>query len=331
MLAYQHLISQAISNGKALAMARVVKTWRSSPRPVGSVLLVTEEGEMIGSVSGGCVEKSVVGKALKVLETQTPELVDYGVADEEAWEVGLSCGGALSVYIQPFFNREDWDIIRTFTSQNRGLIILTELKPQGIHYFIDPETKNAHSQEEYNQMQAYYQKGENGLIEKDGISYFCHVFPPPSRMLLIGSAHITAELIGLAKTFEFETIVIDPRDTFAKKTSYHEAPDQLHVKWPQEILHDVPLDRNTYAVILSHDPKIDDEALKILLNSNVRYIGALGSKKTHAKRLERLKGYGFEEAQMNRIHAPIGLDIHALLPREIALSVMAEVIGIKNA
>ena len=331
MLEYQHLISQSLNKGKPLAIARVVKTWRSSPRPAGSALLVNEDGEMMGSVSGGCVENAVVAKALKVLDTQTPELVEYGVANEEAWEVGLSCGGALSVYIEPFFNTQDWDIIQTFIRQNKGLIILTELNQNGRHFFIDPEMENAHSQEVNEQMKAYYQKGVHGLIEKDGVSYFCHVFPPRNQMILIGSAHITAEMIDLAKKFGFETIVIDPRDTFAKKTSYQEEPDQLHVKWPQEILSDFRLDHSTYAVILSHDPKIDDEALKILLDSKVRYIGALGSKKTHAKRVERLKSYGFKEEQINRIHAPVGLDIHALLPREIALSVMAEVISLKNS
>jgi xanthine dehydrogenase accessory factor len=149
-------------------------------------------------------------------------------------------------------------------------------------------------------------------------------------MILIGSAHITVEMVELAKKFGFETIVIDPRDTFAKKTSYDVAPDQLFVKWPQEVLNDLKLDYSTYAVILSHDPKIDDEALKILLKSDVRYIGALGSKRTHAKRVERLKGYGFSEEEIHTIHAPIGVPINALLPKEIALSVMAEVINTKN-
>lgn len=314
-----------------IAIARVVSTWRSSPRPAGSALLVNENGEMIGSVSGGCVEKAVVAKSLKVIDTGKPELVKYGVADEDAWEVGLSCGGALSVYIEPFFNNQDWDIIRTCQNQNKGLIILTELNKDGLHYFIDPGMENAHSDEVNEQMEQFYLKGENGLIEKDGVSYFCHVFPPLNQMILIGSAHITVEMIDLATKFGFETIVIDPRDTFAKKTSYEVEPHQLHVKWPQEILNDFRLDHSTFAVILSHDPKIDDEALKILLKSKVRYIGALGSKRTHAKRVDRLKSYGFSEEEIERIHAPIGLSINALLPKEIALSVMAEVIKVKNS
>lgn len=314
-----------------IAIARVVRTWRSSPRPAGSALLVNEEGEMMGSVSGGCVEKAVVAKALKVLDTGKPELVKYGVADEDAWEVGLSCGGALSVYISPFFQDEDWDIIETCKNKNKGLVVLTKLDETGDNLFIDPEVENGHSEELNAKMKELYLKNENAIIEEGGESYFCHVFPPLNQMILIGSAHITVEMIELAKKFGFEAIVVDPRDTFAKKTTYHVQPDALHVKWPQEILTDFKLDQSTYAVILSHDPKIDDEALKILLKSNVRYIGALGSKRTHAKRVTRLQEYGFSEADIAKIHAPIGVPINALLPKEIALSVMAEVINAKNS
>jgi len=330
MIEFKDKISQWKEAKQKIAIARVVRTWRSSPRPAGSALLVNEEGEMMGSVSGGCVEKAVVAKALKVLETGRPELVKYGVADEEAWEVGLSCGGALSVYIAPFFDEHDWEIIATCQKENKGLVVLTQLDESGDSIFVDPNVENNHPDALNEQIRSLYLKNENGIIEEGAFSYFCHVFPPLNQMILIGSAHITAEMIELAKKFGFETIVIDPRDTFVKKTSYKVAPDQLFVKWPQEVLTDFALDHSTYAVILSHDPKIDDEALKLLLRSEVRYIGALGSKRTHAKRVDRLKGYGFSEEEINKIHAPIGVPINALLPKEIALSVMAEVICVKN-
>lgn len=315
---------------KPFAMARVIKTWRSSPRPAGSTLLVSNTGEMIGSVSGGCVENAVFAKALEVLESGKPETVTYGVADEDAWEVGLSCGGALSVHIAPFFNDADWGIIQTYKLQKKGLVVLTELKEGGLNLFIDPTIENKLSDDLNQALQDYYKRDLNGVIQADGIEYFCHVFAPKKQMLLIGSAHITSEMISLAEKFDFETIVIDPRDTFAKKTIYDVKPDQLHVKWPQEILPDLSLDRNMFAVILSHDPKIDDEALKILIDSEVSYIGALGSKRSHAKRVDRLKEYGFTEQQIDFIHAPIGIPINSLSPKEIALSVMAEVIKVKN-
>ena len=160
--------------------------------------------------------------------------------------------------------------------------------------------------------------------------YFLQVFPRKPRMILIGSAHITAELLILAQMHDFETIVIDPRDTFARKTKAVKTPDQLWLQWPQEVLPQLAPDSNTYAVILSHDPKIDDPALEILLRSDVPYIGALGSTKTHQKRLVRLQEKGFSTNELRRIHAPVGLDIKARLAREIALSIMAEIIAVKN-
>ena len=164
----------------------------------------------------------------------------------------------------------------------------------------------------------------------DGTQYFLHVFPRRSQLLIIGAAHITADLVQLAHLHDFETIVIDPRGAFADRTKFAQPPDAILVKYPSEVLNDYPLDANTYAVILSHDPKIDDDALQILLRSKVAYIGALGSKKTHEKRTGRLAAAGFREEDIQRIEAPIGVDIHALGAKEIALSIMASVIKSKN-
>ena len=149
-------------------------------------------------------------------------------------------------------------------------------------------------------------------------------------MLIIGAAHITADLVDLANTFGFESIVIDPRGTFASKTQFQTPPDVIFEKYPSEVIPDYTLDAYTYAVILSHDPKIDDNALHLLLKSHVAYIGALGSKKTHAKRIARLREAGFSDTQIDRIQAPIGLNINAKTPREIALSIMAQIIGVMN-
>lgn len=320
-------IRQLIDEKREFAMATVVKTWRSSPRQPGACLVVTKEGDMIGSVSGGCVENAVVTKALKVLETSKSELAKFGIANEDAWEVGLSCGGEVWVHISPFYSADLWAKLDESISANQGIAIITNLN-DGSHVSYNP--KDEISGDLMKLASETYAKRNNTLIHHEDADYFIHSFPPKNKMLLIGSAHITAELIDLAHTYDFETIVIDPRDTFARKTDYKTAPDHLHVNWPQEVLGDYDLDNETYAVILSHDPKIDDEALKILLLSNVRYIGALGSKKTHAKRVERLKAYGFTEDQISRIHAPIGLHIGAMSAKEIALSVISEVVKVKN-
>ena len=320
-------IRQLVAEKEQFAMATVVKTWRSSPRQAGSCLVVTKSGQMIGSVSGGCVENAVVTKALKVLETGQSELVKFGIANEDAWEVGLSCGGEVWVHISPFYQADLWRNLDSSISSNTGVAVLTNIS-EGSHQLLDVSASAG--DELTNLALTQYKHRANSLLSFEGADYFVHSFPPKNKMLLIGSAHITAELIDLAHAYDFETIVIDPRDTFAHKTDFQTAPDTLHVNWPQEVLGDYTLDNETYAVILSHDPKIDDEALKILLPSDVRYIGALGSRKTQAKRIDRLKGYGFTDEQINRVKGPIGLNIGAMTAKEIALSVIAEVVNVKN-
>lgn len=317
-------IRDLVAEGRTFAMAKVIKTWRSSPRPAGSYLVVTAEGDMIGSVSGGCVEGSVVSKALKVLETGEPEIAKYGVADEDAWEVGLSCGGEVWVYVQPFFTDQLWTSIDQKLLDDQGFAILTNLE-HGTHQVILANDKRIDPL-----ITDHLNQRSSGIEVIAGEELFVESFPARNKMILIGSAHITTELIELAQMYDFDTIVIDPRDTFATKTVFKSIPGRLLVNWPQEVLKDFDLDHQTYAVVLSHDPKIDDEALKILLPSAVRYIGALGSRKTHAKRVNRLKDYGFNEEQIAKIHAPIGLDIGGMAAREIALSIMAEVIKVKN-
>ena len=321
------------SAGQSLAIARVVSTWRSSPRPAGSALVVTANGDMMGSVSGGCVEKAVVAKALKVIESGQSELVSYGVADEDAWEVGLSCGGALSVYIQPFFANDLWEESQRASAADKGRILLTKMDESGANYLIDPSDAAPAFPEASIKEKSLkqYRLAKNGIIEGERGTYFQQSLPPKPKMFLIGSAHIASELTGLAHLYGFDTVLIDPRDTFAKKTHYSSQPGTVHVKWPQEILPELALNCDTYIVILSHDPKIDDEALKLVLRSEVRYIGALGSRKTHAKRVARLQGYGFTDKEIARIKAPIGLNIGSHSAAEIALSIMAQVIEAKNS
>lgn len=320
-----------LKSGKKLAIARVVSTWRSSPRPAGSSLVVTEDGDMMGSVSGGCVEKAVVAKALKVMESGESALVSYGVADEDAWEVGLSCGGALSVFIQPFFKASLWNEVQEASAKKEGRILLTKLDSSGENIFINPKSVSTDLDEALQEeSQKLYLSRKNATIEAGEERYFQHSLAPKPKMLLIGSAHISSEFTALAHLYGFETVLIDPRDTFARKTHFESKPGEVYVNWPQEVIPEMSLDRDTYVVILSHDPKIDDEALKLVLRSEVRYVGALGSRKTHAKRVARLQSYGFKEEEIARIKAPIGISINSHSAAEIALSIMAQVIQAKN-
>lgn len=328
-------IQELLDKGKPFAMARVIKTWRSSPRPIGSTMLTTSEGEMFGSVSGGCIENAVVQGAQEVINSGQSKVMDFGVADEEAWEVGLSCGGSVSVLITPFMEDDAYVKFLRFLDKKKPFFILTRLKgPSHSNpiYMDRMEDELAGNTVLVKNIEEAFATGVSGAIVQSrvGDEYFAHFFRPKPLLILIGSAHITSELLVLAHMFDFETVVIDPRDTFAKKTARVQEPDQLHVNWPQEVLSNFSLDKDTYVVILSHDPKIDDEALKLLLPSDVKYIGALGSKRTHAKRVDRLKGYGFSEEEISRIDAPIGIDIGSQTPKEIALSVMGALIKAKN-
>jgi xanthine dehydrogenase accessory factor len=338
MIELMECINSFLEKGQKFAQATVIKTWGSAPRPIGSIMLICEDSTMAGSVSGGCVEGAIVKYAQEVLSTMKPKLLNFGVSDNEAWTVGLSCGGSIQVFLEPFIAFTDaklWEILRGCLNENEGFVLATQLnelenntlyvRPNGeiIGKIIDHQIKFA-------SLKAYNQRKTQLLETELGINWFLNVMPPKNKLIIIGAAHITVDLVHLAKYFGFETIVIDPRGIFASKTDFTTPPDVLHIDWPIEILPNITLDSYTYCVLLTHDPKIDDQALHILLKSEVAYIGCLGSKKTHEKRVKRLKDEGMNEEEVNRINAPIGVDINAKSAREIALSIVGELIETKN-
>lgn len=330
------------NNGKRLAIARVIKTWGSSPRPIGSTMLIAEDEAMAGSVSGGCVEGSVIMKAKELLNNNQTQELQFGVTDETAWSVGLSCGGKIEVFLQPFFGQSQqqdqlalWEKLHENLNQNKGCILVTKLQEGASkNTLIQPNENEVGSpvpgSVKEKALEAYDQRITKIVEEPSGDRWFVQVFPRRHQMLVIGAAHITADLIHFAKGFDFEVTVIDPRGTFATKTHFQTPPDEIIEQYPSEVLDRFTLDAYTYAVVLSHDPKIDDNALEILLPSKVAYIGALGSKRTHAKRVARLEDKGFSTEQIESIHAPIGMNINAKTPKEIALSIIGEVVRIKN-
>lgn len=336
-------ISGWVDKGKPFALATVIQTWGSSPRPVGSSMIVSEEMEMAGSVSGGCVEGVVIREALPLIEAGSSKHLAFGVADEEAWAVGLTCGGKIQVFLERFLafderpeERAVWEKLHHCLRHDEPCILLTRLQDgEGRHVLVLPDGSTvgaaAGAPLVAAALEAYGERRHTVAGEEGSAPYFIRVFPRRSRMLIIGAAHITVDLVQLAKWHNFETIVIDPRGIFSQKTQFSVAPDRIIAEYPSEVLPGFELDAYTYAVVLSHDPKIDDNALAILLPSEVAYIGALGSRKTHEKRLNRLRAAGFSEEAIGRIHAPVGVDINAKTPGEIAMSIMAEVIKVKNA
>lgn len=338
-------IVKFIKEGKKLAIATVIQTWGSGPRPVGSSMIISEDLEMAGSVSGGCVEGAILKSVPNILKTNIPMCVGFGVTDEEAWAVGLSCGGQIQVFIEPFLSSSEpemWHILRGGLSENRGTVLLTKLNDEASEHLLVLPNGEIIEQGQgsskaprplaltENALRAYTERKTQTVTLEDGTTWFAQVFPPKMKLVIVGAAHITVDLVHLAQYFGFETIVIDPRGIFAEKTQFPTPPDQLFVDWPAEVLPDMTLDAYTFAVLLTHDPKIDDQALHILLKSDVAYIGALGSKKTHEKRVKRLTNAGFSEAEISRVHAPIGMAISAKSAREIALSIVGELIKVKN-
>ncbi|MEO1448251.1 MAG: XdhC family protein [Bacteroidota bacterium] len=325
-----------LEKGEPFALATVIKTWGSGPRPVGSQMLMSADMEMAGSVSGGCVEGAVLRASQEVLASGTSQMLKYGVTDDEAWSVGLSCGGKIEVFLEKVEPEMGiWqDMVGRLEKEESFVRILpiqtgpsnsALLAPDGltIGAEISTEVKEA-------ALKAYQERHIRQEVA-DEVPYLLHVVPRRSQLLIVGAAHITVDLVHLAKFYGFETTVIDPRGIFAEKTQFLTQPDQLHIAYPEEVLDQYPMDPYTYAVILSHDPKIDDNALHVLLKEPVAYIGALGSKRTHAKRVARLTEAGFSEDEIARIHAPIGLNIGAKSPREIALSIMAELVATQHA
>lgn len=332
-----------VSEGNLFATATVIQTWGSAPREVGSVMAITGELHIAGSVSGGCVENAVIEEAELVLKTGIPKVLEFGVSDDTAWSVGLTCGGKIKVLVEKhpaftnqIFDTEIWHAIVKAIENNLPVVMISRLdgQPEG-HLLV---YANGNSLGDWGELTNKardvaidtFQSGKSLEITIDGIPIFAQLFPRRDRVIVIGASHIAIPFVELARKLEFETIVIDPRKIFADRQRFPVPPDQLLDKWPEEALENIELNEDTYAVLVTHDPKIDDPALHILLKSPVAYIGALGSKKTHEKRKKRLLEAGFSLEEIDRIYAPVGLDILARTPEEIALSILAQIVSEKR-
>ena len=335
-------LTRWVDEGISFTVATVVKTWGSSPRPIGSQMLINARGEFMGSVSGGCVEGAVVNEALEVIRNGEAKDLSFGVTDEDAWSVGLACGGSIRVFLEQFpppresgDTHDLWRVLLERLTTGEPLVLVTELSERKNRHGLYTPTGTAlglcRTEEFHEVAKRMFFERRHGIYETTDGHYFVQIFPPRSRMLVIGAAHITVHLVELARLYDFETILIDPRGAFTESVSMRARADVIIKEYPSEALKKFDMNAYTYAIVLSHDPKIDDNALEVLLRSEVAYIGALGSRKTHQKRIKRLLESGFTETEIERINAPIGLDINAKSPAEIALSVMAQVIQYKNS
>lgn len=332
-----------MSEGEPVVLATVVSTWGSSPRQVGAKMAFTPSGKISGSVSGGCVEGAVVESGLQTLDTCQGKLLRFGVADETAFEVGLACGGSIEVLVRPL-EPAIFQILKTEIEALRPVILASVI--EGAPELIAKETiinslgvattAIGYGLDEPLRIQAQQAMagGESVSLTlktetAESVRLFLDVIAPPPTLVMVGGVHIAVALASIAKALGYTTIVVDPRRSFGSPERFPHV-DRLIQAWPQEAFKDIPLTPNTAVAMLTHDPKIDDPALKIVLESPAFYIGALGSQKTQRKRRERLLADGLTEVKLNRIHGPIGVDLGAKTPEEIALSIMAEIVAVRR-
>lgn len=297
--------------GKGAALATVIETWGSAPRPVGSQLAVSGAGEMMGSVSGGCVEGAVVAEAQAALKDGKPRVLSYGVSDNDAFAVGLACGGTIRVLVEPVGSAMPEAMLADIVSARGGRV--------GIAYAVDLESWDRSLIARDGPHRDRFRADKSGIDE----SLFVAIHNPPLRMIIVGAVHIAQPLVGIARSCGYDPFLIDPREAFGSEARF--AGEVISHDWPDEAMAALGLDARTAVVTLTHDPKLDDPAIEAALRSDCFYLGCLGSTRTHAKRLARLEEAGFSEAEIARIHAPVGLDIGAKSPAEIAISIMAEV------
>ena len=292
------LLRRAIEwRDQPLALATVVSTWGSAPRPRGSHMLVAADGRFEGSVSGGCVESEILANAADVIAGVGFRRLRYGVADAAAWEVGLPCGGEIEVILQPVsetgFAPVWFDRIAASRGAGETLTLATDLDT-------------------------------GKTSEQPGVNAFLNAYAPPRRLLIVGAVQIGQSLAALGRELGMAVTVIDPRGRFLTEDRFPGVA--LDDRWPDEAVSAARPDPATAIVTLSHDIKIDDPALAAALRSGAGYIAALGSRRSHAKRVERLAGMGFDTADIARVEGPAGLDIGAVGPAEIALSIAAAVV-----
>jgi xanthine dehydrogenase accessory factor len=326
-----------IEQGEEIAVATVINTWGSSPRPVGSKLITTMSGRIAGSVSAGCVEGAVIEKSKQSIRDGRPRRLTYGVADDDAWDVGLACGGSIEIFVEPFTAYAAlYDSLAGRIKNHAPAVLISVLAGGenliGKKLLVDAGGSVTGDNDLIDRVPGlvdmaldHLDRGGSQAEELDnGVTLFFEVYPPVSRLLIIGAVHIADPLIRMANLAGFQTILIDPRAAFATQERFPYV-DELICGWPE-----MSLDRSAYIAILTHDPKIDDPALRVALTSEARYVGALGSRRTNDLRCERLRAAGIPESQIARLHAPIGLFIGGRSPVEIAISIMAEIIQVRS-
>ena len=295
------------SRGDQVALATVVATRRSAPRPVGAKLAVSEHGELQGSVSGGCVESDVAVQAAEVIAEGTPRLLTYGITDDMAWNVGLPCGGEIDVFLERFEGE--------LPESDEPAVSVTVLEGEraGERRLLGLDA---------------VEPGPSRVLELDGETVFAEMLGPPPRVVVIGAIDTAEELCRAAKSLGWHTVVADPRPALTTRERLP-SPDELLVAWPDEALEQLAPDRDTAVVVLTHEERLDVPALTSALEAEAFYVGAIGSRRTQEKRRERLLEAGVAEEELERLSGPAGLDLGAQTPAETAVSILGEILAVR--
>jgi xanthine dehydrogenase accessory factor len=336
--------------GETFGLATVVRTFHSAPREPGAALAVSAGGEVVGSVSGGCVEGAVYELAQQVLQTGQPVLQRYGVSDDTALSVGLTCGGIIDIFVEPVSKAGFAELGNVATAIKAGepVALATVIAGPGtsgarrviggpeqassgtlaagerLDQAVDDDARGMLAQG----LTAVRHYGEHGERRLDELSVFVQSFAPPPRMLVFGAIDFAAAVARAGKFLGYHVIVCDARPVFATSARFPDA-DEVVVEWPHRYLARTPVDSRTVICVLTHDPKFDVPLLEVALRTSAGYIGAMGSRRTHEDRLARLREAGLDEAELARLRSPIGLDLGARTPEETAVSVAAELIQLR--
>jgi xanthine dehydrogenase accessory factor len=334
----------ALDRGEPAAVATVVRTWRSAPRPPGAAMVVLAGGEAVGSVSGGCVEGALYEVGGQVLADGQPQYQSYGVSDDDAFAVGLTCGGIIDVFVEPV-SEATWPELRRLAADieaGEPVAVATVFRgegPVGRHLVVRPGGVEGSLGDDYldqvvaDEARGMLESGATGTIYvgtegrrlAEELEVFVASYAPPPRLVIFGAIDFAAALARVGKLMGFYVVVCDARPVFATRRRFPDA-DEVIVDWPHRWLGTQDIDARTVICVLTHDTKFDVPALEVALRTKARYVGALGSRRTHSDRLARLKEAGLTEDELARLHSPIGLDLGARTPEETAISIAAEIV-----
>ena len=336
--------------GTRAALATVVKVEKSGPLGPGTMMAVSEDGQVVGSVSGGCVEPAVFEECMAAMEGGGPKLLTYGISDDEAFGVGLTCGGIIHIFVEPVEDAEQILRQRQALHDESPLAVATAVEaseesglPLGGRMLVTPDDHLGSAGDE--ELDRAVADGARGMLEggrtgmrhygprgqrrMEDVSVFVQSFAPPPKMYVFGAIDFAGAVAKIGKFMGYRVTVCDARPVFATRERFPTA-DEVVVSWPDEFLETAEVDQRTVICVLTHDPKFDVPVLKAALETEAGYIGAMGSRRTHDDRTERLREEGVAEDQISRIASPIGLDLGSRTPEETAVAIASEVIALRT-